>query len=1018
VEPLWVKAEITSIQLPHVVNFPSSSGVVKIQEVQIDFPEDDWPWPVNLVICNWELPVENTTGEPQAECEDLGFETTHPSWGGVWSSLDPALQGGPVPSNTVYARGRFEAEASVHMVLRVQFAAPAGSAPLLRGFTEPFYDGILDNIGMGVQTFDGNLIDQTAGGVPIPSGRWEQLDASGNPFNPAVFTTAPRTQRLLHITAQPTPTFAWEVDTIGLTLPTDPVAGLRVTERVAESPNNPNVEDRLREVGTPVPSRIAYGRVLWDNLWTGTCVGGAHGGARALPELHPRVGRDGIVSANTCTGGGGVFQPTCPGVPGQEAHWIKYDFEEILDLRDTAYAGIGGAAVGVGATSGVPVFTGPSLEDVHPSQRISVRVMPYLDTSGGGPPYSHVGLPVWFAGCPNVGPPSTPCLGATCANGGDPVSWFGPTSEGYQSQVALLANALTGDTSHTAFLGGHTAINVATDHAVFSVDVGSVGFDGEWTIGNLFPSASLDSSSAPPTCRVPPLDYTVDESSWWADTIDAWSARLPVWNPATDALVHRPNLVGKFEYAASAFGPSPQPADKWQCVAAPEYVAGRRGTWPVDDGAGGYDLQLARGARYDAWLTRELNSEYWEESSRRTDEFTKATAVFPEAAEAWRRGSFQAEVWFQFEKSMSQAQDLRAVRRILPGLQMTEEYGQFSYGFWDLDEAIRFSTARHLSLFNWKRSEMPWLSAAPPPMAVPRPTQLLPPDWCACSPDPTGPCAANAMARLLETTGFRIRAIARARSHAGTWGGTLPVNIWLANRGNAPAYTPYQLQFALVRRSDFDPGGVQNVGWRAVETWPRPSRAPINNSLATLIEATTYPVGVNHIDGVQVHSSFDLRSVLPAIDIDPAIRADHASAACATGPNSREDINVCFSARRDAPQGGGGGFNNWSTASYPSSPGIPLPGWCAAVGCVVPPVPPQVASFPLRLPAQPQPAPMGPQTYVILYRFQDLTGEAPPAGAPREFERAFSVPLDMDTPRVVGDASTQRWHFLSYVEVQ
>jgi len=280
------------------------------------------------------------------------------------------------------------------------------------------------------------------------------------------------------------------------------------------------------------------------------------------------------------------------------------------------------------------------------------------------------------------------------------------------------------------------------------------------------------------------------------------------------------------------------------------------------------------------------------------------------------------------------------------------------------------------------------------------------------------------MERLLKTTGFRIRAIARARSYVGAWGGTLPVDIWLANRGNAPAYSPYQLQFALVPRTAFDPTGVQNVSWAEVQTWPRPSRGPVvAGSLASLIAATTYPAGVTHLEGVQVHPTFDVRTVLPALDINPAISADHLSAGCATGVGSREDVAQCFAARRDSPAGGGNGLQTWSTVTYPSSPGITLPAWCAAVGCVVPPVPPQVASFPLRLPSAPVPAPLGPVTYVVLYRFQDLTGENPPPGAanpgaPWEFERPYAAPLDMDTPRVVGDASTQRWQYLSFVEVQ
>jgi len=520
---------------------------------------------------------------------------------------------------------------------------------------------------------------------------------------------------------------------------------------------------------------------------------------------------------------------------------------------------------------------------------------------------------------------------------------------------------------------------------------------------------------------VPLLSYTIDDASWWADTIDAWSARFPVWNPTTDALLHRPNLVGKFEYAASTFGPTPQPANKWQCIAAPEYVAGRRGTWATEDPAGGYSLDLARGSRYDSWLTKELNASYWQDDPSRTDMFDSATAVFPETAESWRRGSFQAEVWNQFEDILSLDRDLSRAQRFPPGTQTLEPYSASSYGYWDLDEALRFSVARHLSLFNWKLSEMPWVSA--PPFPVPRATQTLSPDWCSCSPDPTGPCAAKAMERLLKTTGFRIRAIARARSYVGAWSGTLPVDIWLANRGNAPAYSPYQLQFALVPRASFDPRGVQSIGWTEVQTWPRPSRAPLVGSLASLIATTTYPAGVTQLEGVQVHPTFDLRSVLPALDINPAISADHLGAVCATGPGSREDVAKCFAARRDSPPSGGNGFQSWSTVTYPNSPGIRLPAWCVAVGCVVPPVPPQVASFPLRLPAAPQPAPPGPVTYVVLYRFQDLTGEAPPAGAvgagaPWEFERPFAVPLDMDTPHVVGDASTQRWQFLSYVEVQ
>lgn len=52
--------------------------------------------------------------------------------------------------------------------------------------------------------------------------------------------------------------------------------------------------------------------------------------------------------------------------------------------------------------------------------------------------------------------------------------------------------------------------------------------------------------------------------------------------------------------------------------------------------------------------------------------------------------------------------------------------------------------------------------------------------------------------------------------------------------------------------------------------------------------------------------------------------------------------------------------------------------------------------------------------FVVLFRFDDLTGGDLPVDS---FERPYGVPLDMTTSRVIGDASTQRWYFFSYVTV-
>jgi hypothetical protein len=59
------------------------------------------------------------------------------------------------------------------------------------------------------------------------------------------------------------------------------------------------------------------------------------------------------------------------------------------------------------------------------------------------------------------------------------------------------------------------------------------------------------------------------------------------------------------------------------------------------------------------------------------------------ASQAWRRSSFQAEQWQNFHDMMSMDAD---------PLRPTEVE---RYGIWDLEETVRFSIARRLSLFRW-----------------------------------------------------------------------------------------------------------------------------------------------------------------------------------------------------------------------------------------------------------------------------------------------------------------------------
>ena len=941
----WFEGDITHIYAPEAIPV-GGTHVVRVQVV--DVTTEGWLTPTQALICHPNLPVTPTPSLPSASCASVGLVETDTSWGNIWNDILPSYGTGGVlssnPYRTQHFRGAFDADPKVMRTALVQTAAPVCGTRMIAP-TDYDPELILDNHGAGLTTFLNQLdITSTTNGA-----QWVEI--------PSTPTTAEKPEHLYHASYNGT---AWEADTPGFTLPID---GLDDTVNLWRRDPGGTLfnTNREREVGPLIPSRIAYGRVGWDWLWHGTCDGGTHDEAWCLPDGHGRIGRDGIISATTCSGGGGgaVCNMACPATGA--ATEARYDFEVILDFIDAAW--------GDGTVDALPMGTDTPHEDLHLSQRAALRIMPYYvdqitDDWQVLPAFLTDGAP----GC------AATSVGITVD--GQTFPWVQAQDATYMDQLERLVGALAASPStHVELHADHSVFSgLDADARVFSVDVGGVGVDGEWTaptgeyLGD-HEGTCYDDGGTWPTPYSDDV-YDILDDRWWSDILDVYNSKFP-------ASTSFPHLVGKVLYSTEhvELAGSPQAAKQWTCWAPDEYVVGRRGTdlWasgtvgaPTRHVEGGYTGQR-NGVRYDSWGVQELRGTWWALTPGEVGQYLKYS-------EAWEEASYQAEAWRTLP-------ELLGLNR--PALKPTGGMDTEAYGYWDLDELVRFSIARHFSAFNFKRNPViPYLEAAQGHGAT---AQQLKNVWCDCSPHPDEPCVAHAIRRLLTETGPRIRLAARglrAEQDAST---NMVVRLWIRNDGNASLLTPYQLQLAFVDRADFDP---LDSGDREDEpTFPRSSFGPIGaTDLDSLLQQlTTYPIGT-------ASNEFDLAQVTPPKERDPDVWAD-TSGGCAT---TRDDEDECYL------RAAAGSTPSPPWAEYDDT--LPtLPPYCTAVTaltCGSTPYP-LVRRFEVEVET---PSTTG--SYTLLYRFLDAS------------TNVANKQVHLDVPHaLVGDASTQRWSFLGLVEV-
>jgi hypothetical protein len=502
-----------------------------------------------------------------------------------------------------------------------------------------------------------------------------------------------------------------------------------------------------------------------------------------------------------------------------------------------------------------------------------------------------------------------------------------------------------------------------------SVDFGTVGIDGEWTafIGDVADPMDdeLVSVLNDGACQTMG-EYEIDSSLWWAQLLDSWMSAFP-----------DKSLVGKILYGPNAISGS---GAIRQCYVPNEYVVGRRGSGfqlPSSDyGAlpeptDGYTGRK-NGVRWDSWMGVEVLDRYWD----------LGEADYMQFSGAWDEVAYHGESWNKFEDLLSENRDTSAFGPVS---------GSDAYGYWDFEEAIRFSIARHVSVFNPKNAfYVPWLGngmtgydpANPPP-----PSQRLDPDEppCDCSPNQDGPCVAEGFERLLTETGFRLRRLARALDTTQVSGASFPLVLFFSNAGNAPApESTYELEVGFVEvDASFDP----TIGARfdLYATFPRRSRGPrFGANLATRIVDAQVPLWQG--------SPIDAHYFAPWVQQSPYAEAVYDSTnSCDTKQN---DVSISL----ESAGVGGASADVWV---YPFEPGIQVGALAQRLGGTAG----ELGAGLARRVAPTITAPSVPGEYAILYRFNDIR------------HGADGLPMEQPHGVRVGDGSTARWYFASYLTV-
>lgn len=1006
----WIDVDLEHIST--VQTFQDANGTVWDVETQVlTGTSNEWAGPVEIIVCSDLLDPGSTMSDT---CAQAGLLDTG-VWNAIWTN-DFANATGPVSGGpTLFPRGEFEGfiDAGELVAKRVQRAKPRCGREIR---LTPYDDIIPDNLGTGLTTYDGSLEDSNTFVWSSTSGTLPGCFDNATPPT----DVCPADVLSVATTGDRTSDHTWYALNVGHTLPTEPF----------ETDFDYSIEDYDRPVGPLLPSRVAYGRIQWDWIWHGTCSDDPD--QWCLPDDHERVDADpDIIAASACGGGTGTCQMACPGGPAPDDTELKYDFDLLLDFVERAYDG-----------DAVPTFEdGTTPDAMRISQRAALRIMPWSNyrwADADADWARSLSVPSFLPDACGAQVKRSGVIGSDSATIDRPYAYVEARDPVYREQVHRLVDALTGNTSYVDLSTTHadyftTYSGVDGDPRVFSVDVGSAGAFGEWNLnapdafrpvdtdaGNYLSRRKAFFANTPDTAglhdadtgaysNLPPGDtglwtpdceqvntgspnlYAIRPNTWWADLHDAYLDRF-------SGLVRgfpQTHLLGKASYTRSTVFPPddwlPSPSDnQGYCYRPEEYAVGRRsvagtGTGNPDDPdlydyvnaptnnlsqlEEAYEADSRMGVRFDSWGVANIRNDY--PGADRTR--------YALAGDAWKRSSFQAEV-----------------ANTIPGLVASNRslYGPSGtpYGIWDLDETVRYSVAGRYSLFNLKNAPIPqeesdyYLTAGVP---FPEENQQLAANFCECHDDwdgddtTFGPCVVTEIATLLRDTGFRIHPTTRAYRSEVEEGTSLRTLTRFRHVGNVPPLSAYQLEFAFVDRDDFD-GPPVSTNHRKVLQYPHVAFAPPSaaTALDTLfVDHITIPyTGTN---GFQPRAELLPREEdTPLGTWDPERQVSYATAGtCQTQANDEALLGEDGATATPADYG-----TDAPRATYHEIE-VDLPVPCVDAD----------------------------EDYMILFRLRDASLDALSGltGAPA----AKAVPMDLLSPRRVGDADNPRWYFYGYLDI-
>jgi hypothetical protein len=887
----------------------------------------------------------------------------HSSWGALWNTINGQEIGTPTSNATQHFKGNFDGDGDALFTCRVQTAV-FGTGQRMSAATDYDSDAILDNWGAGFTTFDGDVENGAS------TYYWREYDTDDTDLDLELSgDLTAMTYRVQGVAD--TDGYTWEANTPGFRLPTDtdgPDPEIRLFNGAFQTDTDvvPHAEaGRWWERGPSIPSRIAYGRVTWDWMWHGTCDGtsGALTGRWCLPDGHPRLNAEGaggdailadgaVVGLATCTCS--MDCPDAATATGPADGQVKYDMEHLIGFVEAAWGDGSDPTMPYGGAG-----VGSDEPDVHPRQQSALRIMARTGNAG-----EFSSMPDFlFDDCGITDQSTTSDAWAYAEDLLSP-----PSPHDDLDQVEFLVHALAGTSGYEDLVDidrstGSTGdfAGLRDDARIHSLDFGLLGTDGEWTQG---PAGAVISEDNDDACLDTDGEYAIDDTLWWAQILDHWMEAFPC--DSTDSLACS-RLVGKVIYQDGAIDGTGAYED---CYVGNEYVVGRRGAdYPVVTDI--YDTDYTpeegytgrrNGVRFDSWMMAEVRRRYWEH----------ADAKYMRYSLAWKKASYQAEVWNKLQSLVSEW------RGGVPVVASSTE----AYGYWDFDEAMRFARAAHLSVFNPKLDGYVPFHGASAPTGLPD-RQTVVEDFCDCSPDPDGSCVALGIETLLKSTGYRIRRLSRALVSTQATNASFDVDVWFSNEGNAaPPLETFQLEFGIFKRNDtFDPLTPGDYAWQA--TYPRRSRGPLSGNSLDVRIASRFP------------TSLEPAGLIPFVQVNPEVAADYAGD-CGV---DQDDEFLCLESYELSGDAEDAHVYEFISTTLMSP--------VYALASITPTY--QHRSFKATAGLT---APSVTGDYIIVYRFKDIATASMPAGIP-------AGGLSMDLPQVLqfGDGSTNRWYFVSNLEV-